>query len=80
MLKYMFSFLVVFLLMGLAQEAMAAAMGSGMGMGPPSPPCGTPPFPPCAVPIDGGLGILAGAGAYLGYKKLKNRHTTKNPA
>ena len=81
MLKYALSFLLVFLLMGLAQEAAAAAMGMGMGMGPPSPPCGTPPFPPCAVPLDGGLGILAGAGAYLGYKKLKKRHTTtKNPA
>jgi hypothetical protein len=48
-------------------------MGSGMGMGPPSPPCGTPPFPPCVVPLDGGIGILAGAGALYGYRKMKNK-------
>lgn len=81
MLRYILSFLIVCLLMCLAQEAAAAAMGTGMGMGPPSPPCGSPPFPPCAVPLDGGLGLLAGAGAYLGYKKLKKQRTIKkNPA
>lgn len=80
MLRHILTLLIVLLLMGFAQEAVAAAMGTGMGMGPPSPPCGTPPFPPCAVPIDGGIGILAGAGVYLGYRKLKKRHTTKNPA
>lgn len=73
MLKNILSFLIVFLLMGLAHEAAAAAMGMGMGMGPPSPPCGTPPFPPCVVPLDGGIGILAGAGALYGYRKMKNK-------
>jgi hypothetical protein len=73
MLKNILTFLVVFLLMGLAHEAAAAAMGMGMGMGPPSPPCGTPPFPPCAVPLDGGVGILAAAGAVYGYRKMKKK-------
>ncbi|HLP10783.1 MAG TPA: hypothetical protein VK177_02565 [Flavobacteriales bacterium] len=79
MLKNILTFLVIFLLMGLAQEALAAAMGSGMGMGPPSPPCGTPPFPPCTVPIDGGIALLAGAGSLYAYKKL-NKKSQKNPA
>lgn len=60
-------------------DALAGGMGMGMGMGPPSPPCGTPPFPPCVVPIDGGIGILAGAGAVYSYFKLSKRNK-KNPA
>ncbi len=79
MLKNILAFVFVFTLMCLAQEVMAAAMGSGMGMGPPSPPCGTPPFPPCVVPLDGGLGILAGTGVLLGYRKYK-KYSSKNPA
>ncbi|HYG52239.1 MAG TPA: hypothetical protein VD905_15115 [Flavobacteriales bacterium] len=79
MLKNILTFLVIFLLMGLAHEAVAAAMGSGMGMGPPSPPCGTPPYPPCAVPIDGGIAILAGAGSLFAYKKL-HKKSKENPA
>lgn len=79
MLKNIVCLLVIFLLMGLANQVLAGGMGSGMGMGPPSPPCGTPPFPPCAVPIDGGVGILAGAGALYSYLKLSKRNK-KNPA
>ncbi len=80
MTKYILSFIAVFILMAVANEVAAAAMGMGMGMGPGSPPCGTPPFPPCATPIDGGLGILAGAGALLGYKRIKNYMKNQNPA
>lgn len=79
MLKNILTFLFVFFLMGLAHEAAAAAMGMGMGMGPPGDPCGTPPFPPCVVPLDGGIGFLAGAGAIYGYRKIKKR-SIKNPA
>jgi hypothetical protein len=57
----------------IVSEAAAAGTGMGTGMGAP---CGGP-FPPCPVPLDGGLGILAGLGLAYGGKKLIN-HKRKN--
>ena len=52
------------------------ALSSHAGMGPPKPPMGPPPcWPPkkpCNIPIDGGVGFLIIAGAWLSYKKLRN--------
>lgn len=47
----------------------------GMGMGPPSEPCGVGNFPPCpvAVPLDGGVLLLAGAGIVMGARKMMKK-------
>lgn len=81
MFKHFIYFIIAFGCIFIAQEASAVGMGlgMGMGMGPPGGPCGTPPWPPCVVPLDGGIGFLAAAGAYFGYKKLVQPNK-KNPA
>lgn len=65
MIKKIVTVVVLMLVASFANELLA-----GMGSGPPSDPCGTPPFPPCAVPIDGGITLLAGAGIALGARKM----------
>ncbi|MBI3133417.1 MAG: hypothetical protein HYZ14_01970 [Bacteroidetes bacterium] len=58
--------------------AVASAMPGPTTGGPPagSPPAGSPPAagPPCwsppCIPIDGGIGILLAAGAFVGIRKL----------
>jgi len=73
MIKKVFLALVLIFATSVLNEVLAG----GMGMGPPSPPCGSPPFPPCAVPIDGGISLLAGLGLLYGGKKLFRRKISK---
>ena len=68
MRKIIFSSLVVVLVL-CGVQAMAQPTGGGPGGG--NGPC---PTPPCNVPIDGGIAILAAAGAALGIKKLKGNN------
>jgi hypothetical protein len=58
--------------------AMAHAMPGPTAGGPPggSPPVGSPPAggPPCwsppCIPIDGGIGLLLAAGAFIGVRRI----------
>lgn len=69
-MKKLFSIILFTLLFSFKGFAMPAAPPGGS---PPtgSPPAGGPPCwnPPC-VPIDGGIGILLAAGAFIGARKL----------
>ena len=52
----------------LAQPPVGGPPGSGGGSTGTTPPCWEPP----CIPIDGGLGFLIAAGAFLGIRKLYN--------
>ena len=70
MLKNIALVFTIIMLTALSNPVLSGAPGMGMGMG--NPPCGVGNFPPCpaAVPIDGGILLLAGAGLTLGARKL----------
>lgn len=46
---------------------------AGLGMAQSGPPLPAFPDAPAAAPIDGGLGLLAAAGAGYAYKKLREK-------
>lgn len=52
--------------------------GLGMGIWAQLPPPPTPTAPPSQVPLDGGVLLLAAAGAIYGAKKVYNRRNPEN--
>ena len=71
MLKNIALVFTIIMLTALSNPVLSGTL-AGMGMGMGNPPCGVGNFPPCpaAVPIDGGILLLAGAGLTLGARKL----------
>lgn len=66
---------IVFVLILFSALPNPLLAGTGMGMGMGNPPCGVGNFPPCpvAVPLDGGVLLLAGAGIVMGARKMMKK-------
>lgn len=66
---YILRFYILAVLIGINLVAFAQPGGGPPGGGGGTPPCWDPP----CVPIDGGIGFLLAAGAFIGVTKLSRK-------